>query len=362
MVYFDDTNNKNKTPGSNSISVYNKDVDDYVIYNKTNFRSLIDNVIDYMNSFIFKEILSSIRTFLVNIQKGYDKITQEVNLQKGSKIFMPELKNLSDNLWGDLKSIERKEDDNNKAVIEKDYSDLLTLIIQIKNYFIVEQKFWKNFTKYINNEFSVEIFNNYLTENEKNVSEIYDSLSIAVDNKKVNLVTLRRQLYEALKPKKKNLEKTNDELETALNTDPLKTNLNNMFSLDDPYNKPYTMKYTFYSTYYNNLIKPNFFNKDGDNIFDRDVESYNDLFNHPKMLMTYNDDLKDNAEFAVFDMGIILRYIFDYDIVDYIGEKEKYNNYNFPTWFKYDSNNIINIDTNSDVLSDDNFKNLQINS
>ena len=90
MVYFDDINNKNKTPGSNSISVYNKDVDDYVIYNKTNFRSLIDNIINYINSFIFNEILSSISTFLKNIKKGYNKIIKEINLPKVPNKFMPE--------------------------------------------------------------------------------------------------------------------------------------------------------------------------------------------------------------------------------------------------------------------------------
>jgi hypothetical protein len=66
--------------------------------------------------------------------------------------------------------------------------------------------------------------------------------------------------------------------------------------------------------------------------------------------------------FSVFDIGVILRHIFDYDFTNYLDNSDVYNNYNFPTWFKYDINNVISIKSETDPLSDENISNLNINS
>jgi len=331
MVYFEDTNIKNNQPGS--VSVYNKNLDDYQIYNKTNLFSLVENIRNYINGGIFQMILDDTKNFLDSITKDY------TNAKKDIQSLLKDLPNLIKQLSNSFSIIQKN---RNKAK-QDDYNKLYTSLSKIKNYIIDNQK--KKNPKIIY----------FLNKYEKIISEIYNALSIGIDNKSVNLIELINNLNELS-------QKTDDKIEIGLDSEPLKSNLIKMFNLVDPYHRPNTMKTIFYSVYYNQLLKPKFFEKDN-TILKRDVDSYSDIFSHPKILMTYNDNTADKTkDTAIFDLGIILRYIFDNDIIDYIGEKEKYNNYNFPTWFKYDSNNIINIDTNSDILSDDSFGKLAINS
>jgi hypothetical protein len=111
-----------------------------------------------------------------------------------------------------------------------------------------------------------------------------------------------------------------------------------------------------YEYYY--FSKPNFFYK-------KTADMYSYIYCHPKILMTYsnsNSDINKKSGFSIFDLGIILRYIFDYDIRTYVDGTEKYTNYDFPTLFQYDSNNLISIKSDTTVLSDENYKNLSINS
>jgi hypothetical protein len=78
--------------------------------------------------------------------------------------------------------------------------------------------------------------------------------------------------------------------------------------------------------------------------------------------MKFGIFINKKSGFSIFDLGIILRYIFDYDIRKYIDGTEKYTNYNFPTLFQYDANNVLNIKEKADVLSDEIYNNLSINS
>ena len=108
----------------------------------------------------------------------------------------------------------------------------------------------------------------------------------------------------------------------------------------------------------------NFF-KEPDLHFKKTADMYSDIYRHPKIIMTYsnsNSNTETKSGFSIFDLGIILRYIFDYDIRTYVDGIEKYTNYNFPTLFQYDSNNVISIKSNTNILSDENYKNLSINS
>lgn len=115
-------------------------------------------------------------------------------------------------------------------------------------------------------------------------------------------------------------------------------------------------------SYYSN-VKAKMFDET-DSYSSKDTNRYNDIFNHPKILMIYNEPfLSDKKnEYSIFDIGIILRFMFNYDITNYIDKPDTFTNYNFPTLFQYNSNDVINIPKNTDVLSDINYNNLSINS
>ena len=87
----------------------------------------------------------------------------------------------------------------------------------------------------------------------------------------------------------------------------------------------------------------NFFGK-SDFYYKKTADMYSDIYRHPKIIMTYsNSNTETKSGFSIFDIGIILRHIFDYDIRTYVDGTEKYTNYDFPTLFQYDSNNVISI-------------------
>lgn len=136
--------------------------------------------------------------------------------------------------------------------------------------------------------------------------------------------------------------------------------LRKYLALEDNFNDGKTM-----NDRVNKMYESYYFSKKTDFYFKKAADMYSDIYRHPKILMTYsniNSDGKTKSGFSIFDLGIILRYIFDYDIREYVDGTEKYTNYNFPTLFQYDSNNVISIKSNTNVLSDENYKNLSINS
>lgn len=145
-------------------------------------------------------------------------------------------------------------------------------------------------------------------------------------------------------------------------------------SVADNVYKDETIDYLIYlktanpDTNFKNKIEGNFF-KEPESYYKKTANFYKDIYNHPKILMRYSTPYFDGSissdkksGFSVFDIGILLRIIFDNDITDYLNGTEKYNNYDFPTLFQYNSNDVINIKAKTDVLSDENYEKLSINS
>jgi hypothetical protein len=124
--------------------------------------------------------------------------------------------------------------------------------------------------------------------------------------------------------------------------------VSNLKRLTDLYTS--NIKNKFYEYYKDSLSSPaTSTSKKTDVYYVRTIDSYSDIYDHPRMFNTYIAKTK----FFVFDIGIILRNIFDYDVKDYIKGTENYINCNFPNWFEYDVNNIISIPSNTaDPLSD----------
>jgi hypothetical protein len=136
--------------------------------------------------------------------------------------------------------------------------------------------------------------------------------------------------------------------------------LTKYLALEDKFNDGKTM-----NDRVNKMYESYYFSKKTDFYYKKNTDMYSYIYRHPKILMTYinvNSDGKTKSGFSIFDLGIILRYIFDYDIRKYIDGTEKYTNYNFPTLFQYDANNVLNIKEDADVLSDEIYNNLSINS
>lgn len=359
LLFFKDINNS-------AIDAYTIDDPDYLIYIKNSDKYVTSGILQDINAFVIRnftdmsDILSDMKSKYVTLKTEIEKYNDKID-------FLPNFNTLHKTLLSKTTLLLNSERQS-KSVNIAQYKEFSLMMNRFIKYLDTENTFWNIYNDKIESNSLLKKINPFLSESEEKTKSVLSFFDKYISD---NILESKLELNSLLTDPKTDFHSL---LSGDGSNDPkikkIRDAIETWFNYADPQNPGNTTKDRFYSTYYNGALRVNFFKKkynDGTKIdfLEKKDSDYKNIYNHPKILMTYNQSILDNkttSDFAIFDIGVILRHIFDYDITDYLFERETYSNYNFPTWFEYNSNNIINIDPNTDVLSYENYKNLMINS
>lgn len=381
MVYFStiDLNAKStSTPGSdknaNSQNVYS-DVDDFEYYSKQETKYDGDDKSSIGNNlflicarkyleYCVSDLINKVTGIMGSFQPNLDETLIQAFLSKYNFNIFLKNKNTADiaNTWKTLKALVSKQIDTDNEYIRKIDNSLKAVTtakdsIRPNTPIKERERIVKEYNKYYN------IYNELVS---------YQQVETSVAN---TFLTKIDPLIEKI-IEFKNLQNS---LEKAGNVLPKSQNYSEW--LDSSFNE-LTNRFCVY-TLFNNVILSNFFGSNpnvnkNDCYYVKDITNYEDIYNHPKMMLVYSTgkygdsafpykiglDLgfrKVVKDFCVFDIGILLRHIFKSDLKSYLAGTNVYSNFNFMEWFEYDINNIVTI-SSGDPLSDENFSSLTLNS